>query len=199
MSKLRENIDFTEGDLATPAEGDFAPYVIFTQLREGGPFIYAGWVDAIDDRMALQFGREHYGQDQQCVGVWAIARSAISGTGGEYPASDEEGPRRPFEVFTQQRSGDQHVAAGSIDAASGVEAIAAAREAVTGGEPPHSIWVVPRDLIAATKRGDVIWRMTSQDYRMARGYAADVRRKWEEVRARQDLEEYERDDLKEAF
>jgi 1,2-phenylacetyl-CoA epoxidase PaaB subunit len=199
MSKVRENIGFNEGDLETPAEGDFAPYVIFTQLREGGPYIYAGWVDAIDDRMALQFGCEHYGQDQECVSVWAIPRSAISGTTGEHPASDEQGPRRPFEVFTQKRSGDQHIAAGSVEAASGAEAIAAARETLIGAEASHSIWVVPRDRIAATSRGDVIWRMTSQDYRMARGYAADVRKKWEQVRARRDLEEYEKDDLEEAF
>ena len=199
MSKIRENIDFTEGDLEAPAEGDFAPYVIFTQLKESGPHIYAGWVDATDDRMALQFGREHYGQDQACVSVWAIPRPAISGSTGEYPASAEPGPRRSFEVFTQKRSGDQHVAAGSVEAASGAEAIAAARELLAGSEPPHCIWVVPRDRIASTSRGDVIWRMTDQDYRMARGYAADVRRKWEEVRARRDLEEYEKDDLEEMF
>jgi len=199
MSKVRENIDFTEGDLEAPAEGDFAPYVIFTQLKESGPHIYAGWVDAIDDRMALQFGREHYGQDQACVSVWAIPKAAISGTTGEYPASPETGPRRAFEVFTQQRSGDQHVAGGSVEAASPAEAIVAARKGVAGAEAAHTIWVVPRDRIATTNRGDVIWRMTDQDYRMARGYAADVRRKWEEVRAQRDLEEYEKDDLEEAF
>jgi 1,2-phenylacetyl-CoA epoxidase PaaB subunit len=199
MSKVRENVDFHEGDLDAPAEGDFAPYVIFTQLKEAGPYIYAGWVDAIDDRMALQFGCEHYGQDQACVSVWAIPRAAISGTTAEYPASAETGPPRAFEVFTQKQSGDQHIAGGSVEAVSPAEAIAAARKAVAAADAAHSIWVVPRDRIAATSRGDVIWRMTSQDYRMARGYAADVRRKWEEVRARKDLEEYERDDLEEAF
>jgi 1,2-phenylacetyl-CoA epoxidase PaaB subunit len=199
MSKVRENIEFNEGDLEAPAEGDFAAYVIFTQLKESGPHIYAGWVDAIDDRMALQFGCEHYGQDQACVGVWAIPKTAISGTTGEYPASEEAGPRRAFEVFTQNRSGDQHIEAGSVEAASGAAAIAAARTSITGADAAHTIWAVPRDRIAATKRGDVIWRMTSQDYRMARGYAADVRRKWEQVRAQQDLREYEKDDLKETF
>jgi hypothetical protein len=59
--------------------------------------------------------------------------------------------------------------------------------------------VVPRDRIAATSKGDVIWRLTDQDYRMARGYAADVREKWEKIRTRRDLEEYKKDDLKESF
>jgi hypothetical protein len=34
---------------------------------------------------------------------------------------------------------------------------------------------------------------------MARGYAADVREKWEKIRTRRDLEEYKKDDLKESF
>ena len=67
MSNIRDNIPTPAGDLAFPAEGDLAPYVIFTQLKEGGPHIYAGWLDAADDAMALQFAKEHYGQDQVCV------------------------------------------------------------------------------------------------------------------------------------
>ena len=199
MSKLRQNIEISEGDLESPAEGDFAPYVIFMQLTEGGPHVYAGWVDAVDDRMALQFGREHYGQDQKCVGLWAIPRPAISGTGREYPTSNEDGPRRTFEVFTQKRSCDQHIGAGSVEAANSEAALRAAQQELTGDDIPHRIWVVPRDRIAATDKGDVIWRLTDQDYRMARGYASDVREKWETIRARRDQEEYEKDDLKEMF
>ena len=45
----------------------------------------------------------------------------------------------------------------------------------------------------------MIWRYTSQDYRMARGYASDVRAKWEKIRAERDIKEYEKDDLKEMF
>ncbi|MHC4993088.1 MAG: hypothetical protein ACYTGC_19115 [Planctomycetota bacterium] len=199
MSKLRQNIDINQGDLDTPAEGDFAPWVIFTQLTEGGPFIYAGWVDAVDERMALQFGREHYGQDQKCVGLWAIPRPAIAGTSSEYPTSGEDGPRQTFEVFTQKRSGDQHRGAGSVEATSSAAALEAAQQKFIDRDTPHSIWVVPRDRIAATGTGEVIWRLTDQDYRMARGYASDVREKWEQVRAQRDLEEYEKDDLKETF
>ena len=63
MSKLREELDIIEGDLSTPPEGDLAPYVVFTQLTRGGPYIYAGWIDACDDAMAIQFAREHYGRE----------------------------------------------------------------------------------------------------------------------------------------
>jgi 1,2-phenylacetyl-CoA epoxidase PaaB subunit len=144
MSKLRQNIEINEGDLETPAEGDFAPYVIFTQLTEGGPPVYAGWVDAADDRMALQFGREHYGQDQKCVGLWAIPRPAIAGTGREYPTSSEDGPRRTFEVFTQKRSGDQHVGAGTVEAANSEAALQAARRNFSDDDTPHSMTGSPR-------------------------------------------------------
>ena len=45
----------------------------------------------------------------------------------------------------------------------------------------------------------MIWRHTSQDYRMARGYSAAVREKWQTIRAERDLREYEKDDLREMF
>lgn len=195
MSKLRDNVDLTDGELESPLEGDLKPYVIFTQLKPQGPHIYAGWVDAADDAMAIQFSREHYGQDQECVSIWAIPRSAIAGTETEYPPSSDAGASRPFEVFLQKRSGDQHRHAGTVEADNSQAALDAARQEHSG----HSLWVVPRDEIIATREGDVIWRYTSQDYRMARGYSAHVREKWEKIRAERDIDEYEKDDLKEMF
>lgn len=195
MSKLRESVSIAEGDLASPAEGDLGAYVIFTQLKQGRPHVYAGWLDATDDGMAIQFAREHYGQDQECVSIWAIRRDSIAGTEPEHPASGSRGPMRTYAVFTQKRAGDQHVFAGSVEATSSLEALGAARR----DNDQHSVWVVPRDEIAHTDSDDVIWRLTDQSYRMARGYAAGVREKWEQIRARRDIEEYEKDDLKEAF
>src|SRR3990172_1441976 len=102
MSRLRENVAAAEGGIETPAEGDLAPYAVFTQLRPGEPHVYAGWLDAPDDRLALAFAREHYGRDQECVSIWAVRRSAIAGMEKELPASRQEGPRRTFEVFLQE-------------------------------------------------------------------------------------------------
>jgi len=198
MSKLRDNVQLIDGDLQSPAEGDIAAYVIFTRLTETSPHLYAGWLDAIDETMALQFAREHYGQDQKCVGLWAIPRSAISGTEARYRPSSTKGRVRDFEVFFQPRAGDQHVWVGSVQAPSPDGALRAAQEQFDS-DGANCIWVVPRDRIATTHKDDLIWRYTSQDYRMARGYAADVRRKWQKIRAERDLKEYEKDDLKETF
>ena len=199
MSKLRENVTIFDGELEAPAEGDLKPYVIFTQLRTGGPHLYAGWVDAADDDMALQFAREHYGQDQECVNIWAIPRSALAGTEPEYPTSRRDGLPRTFQVFIRKRSGDPHASAGTVEAPHSEAALKAAREQHSGGRPPSSLWVVGRDEIAATRQGDVIWRLTDQTYRLARGYSNEVRAKWEKIRAEKDLQEYEQEDLKESF
>ena len=198
MSKLRQDVALVEGDLETPAEGDLAPYVVFTQLTSSGPYIYAGWLDAVDDGMAIQFACEHYGQDRECVSVWAIPRNAIAGTEARYAPGPEDGSTRPFEVFVQTEAGGLYKSVGSVEATSSESALDAARQP-HGGDKVNSIWVVPRDRIAATREGDMIWRYTSQDYRMARGYSAAVREKWQRVRAERDLREYERDDLKEMF
>ncbi len=197
MSKLRDDITIIEGDLDAPIEGDLAPFVIFTQLVTGRPYIYAGWVDAIDEAMAIQFGREHYGQDQKCVGLWAIPKPAIT-VGG----SEEAGGAAvtgPYEVFLRADSGEPHRSAGCVEAESGHEALETARRDISGATEALSIWVAPSERIVATGPDDVIWRLTDQSYRMARGYASDVKAKWEEIRARKDIEEYEKDDLKEMF
>ena len=75
----------------------------------------------------------------------------------------------------------------------------AKKELGAKAEAMHSIWVVPTDVITSTNPDDLIWRHVDQSYRLARGYAKDVRDKWEHVRAKQDVDEYQKDDLKETF
>ena len=198
MSKLRDDVSIVEGDLEVPAEGDLKAYVVFTQLARGRPFVYAGWLDASDDAMALQFAREHYGRDQKCTAVWAIPRPAIAGTGAEFAPSAEKGSMRTFQVFTQKAGGDPYLSAGSVEAESSADALDAARTR-SAGEEPDSVWVVPGAAIIATDQDDLVWRLTDQTYRMARGYSAEVRAKWEEFRKRPDLDKYEKEDLEESF
>ena len=199
MSKIREQITLVEGDLDTPIEGDLEPYVIFTQLATGRPYIYAGWVDAIDEAMAIQFAREHYGQDQKCVGLWAIPKPAITAGGSEEAGGAAVTVGGRYEVFLRAESGEPHQSVGCVEAESGQEALEIARRDIAGAAEAYSIWVAASERIVATGPADVIWRLTDQTYRMARGYASEVRAKWEEVRARKDIEEYEKDDLKEMF
>lgn len=81
MSRLRDHLQLPpEGELTAPAMGDAKPYEVFIQLIRGKPHIHAGTVDAVDDAMALQFAREHYGQDQACVHIWVVPRAAMVGT-----------------------------------------------------------------------------------------------------------------------
>ncbi len=129
MSRLRDQLELPkEGELRVPTEGDLEPFEVFVQLQRGKPHIHAGTIDAADAVMALQFAREHYGQDQACVHIWVVPRAAMLGT--EYDR-------------------------------------------------------------------DVITRYTDHSYRYARGY--NVRKKWERFRSKEDLAEYEKGDLKEAF
>ena len=51
----------------------------------------------------------------------------------------------------------------------------------------------------ATAEGDVIWRSPDQSYRLARGYAKDVKEKWIAIRNRNDYEQYAEDDLEKTF
>lgn len=129
MSQLRDQLPLPhEGELTLPREGDLKPFEVFVQLQRGKPHVHAGTLDAADAAMALQFAREHYGQDQACVHIWVVPREAMAGT-----AYDR----------------------------------------------------------------DVITRYTDRSYRHARGY--QVRKRWQQFRSKEDVAEYEKGDLKEAF
>jgi ring-1,2-phenylacetyl-CoA epoxidase subunit PaaB len=78
---LRESLALPKGgELALPPEPDAQPFEVFVQLARGKPHVHAGTVDAPDAEMALQFAREHYGQDQACVHIWVVPRAAMLGT-----------------------------------------------------------------------------------------------------------------------
>ncbi len=81
MSRLRDQLQLPkDGELKSPPTGDAKPYEVFIQLVRSKPHVHAGTVDAVDDEMALQFAREHYGQDQACVHIWVVPRAAMLGT-----------------------------------------------------------------------------------------------------------------------
>ena len=129
MSRLRDRLQLPgPGEAEGPALGDARPYEVFIQLQRGKPHVHAGTVDAVDADMAMQFAREHYGRDQQCVHIWICPREAMTATNYD---------------------------------------------------------------------NDLLWRTTDQSYRLARGY--QVHNRWMKFRQKKDVEEYEKEDLKEAF
>jgi 1,2-phenylacetyl-CoA epoxidase PaaB subunit len=196
MSKIREQFAAPPPTpLAVEPTGDLKPYVIFTQLRANGPYIYAGWLEAADDDMAMAFAKEHYGQDQECVNIQAIRREDITSSDGLYTGSAANGS---YSVFTQKKAGDLWLSAGTVDEATPQAAIETARKVIKQAAAAHAIWVVPVDRIIST-HGDLIWRHTDQSYRLARGYGREVRAKWIAFRDEKKLAEYEKDDLAEAF
>ncbi|TWT43721.1 1,2-phenylacetyl-CoA epoxidase, subunit B [Phycisphaerae bacterium RAS1] len=113
--------------------------------------------------------------------------------------SPAEGDLKAYEVFIQLERGKPHVHAGGLDAPDDEMALLFAREHYGRDQPCVQVWVVPRDAIRRTNYDeDVVFRLSDQSYRQAKGYL-DVRKKWETFRARKAVDEYQKDDLKEAF
>lgn len=201
MSKIRQNLDTSKPDAPIDAEpiGDLKPYVVFTQLKEGGPHIYAGWLEAADDEMAHVLSKEHYGRDQECVGFWAIERKNMHSSDGLYAIDDPPGGAATYHVFTQKKAGDLFLEAGDVEAGSPSDAVEEARRAKPQAKKAHCVWVVPQGSVVDTEPGELIWRHTDQTYRLARGYTKAVKEKWKQFRGDDALKEYEKEDLKEEF
>lgn len=198
MSKLRQAPPTPKGDLSPPGH-DMRAYVVFTQLNDKVPHVYAGWLDAPDDHVALNFAREHYGRDQECVSLWLAPREFVAGMRINAEASAEPVAEREYRLFTQKESGDQHREATVVRADCAARALEIARRELPNAAELHSIWAIPVVEIIATAPGEMIWRTTDQTYRLARGYSRTVREKWEQIREEKALREYEKSDLTEAF
>lgn len=200
MSKLRQQLDLsnTESPIEVEPIGDLKPYVVFTQLKEGGPHIYAGWLEAVDDAMALSLSKEHYGRDQECVGIWAIVRDDLYSSDGLYTMAQPPAGDATYAVFTQKRAGDVFLEAGEVQAGGPGDALEGAR-AKPQAAKAHCVWVAPIERIVATAHGELIWRHTDQTYRLARGYTKGVKEKWKQFRGDDAMKEYEKEDLKEEF
>lgn len=200
MSKIRQDVPRTDSGLSAREEPDLRGYVILTQLKKGGPFVYAGWLDAPDDEMAMILAKEHYGQDQKCEAIWAAPREFIGGLRENMDAAEEPvDESRPYQIFVQPNAGDQHESSVEVTATSASAGLDQARRTIDGAMDMHNLWAIPKSEIIATKPGELIWRHTDQTYRLARGYSKDVREKWQKIRAERDIKAYERDDLQDTF
>ncbi|HEY3242894.1 MAG TPA: phenylacetic acid degradation protein [Phycisphaerae bacterium] len=80
LSRIRANIPDKSAEPALPAEPELKAYEVFIQLKRSEPHVHAGSLDAPDDEVALEFAREHYARDQQCVHIWVVPRAAIVAT-----------------------------------------------------------------------------------------------------------------------
>lgn len=199
MSKIREQFSAPPAEpLAASPTGDLRPYVVFTQLKANGPYIYAGWLEAADDDMAMAFAKEHYGQDQECVNILAIDRRHVTSSDGLYSSSSAAPGKQSWQVFTQKKAGDLWLSAGTIEADSPSAAIDAAKASIRQAAAAHVVWAVEAAHVIST-HGDLIWRHTDQTYRLARGYGREVRAKWIAFRDEKQLAAYEKDDIVEAF
>ena len=115
-------------------------------------------------------------------------------------ATAPERDSRPYEVFLQLVRGQPHVHAGTVDADDPKLALEYARKHYGRDQECVHMWVVPRDAIISTSyQDDIIWPLTDQGYRLVRGYAVDVRKKWERFRSKEAVDEYETEDIKDTF
>jgi ring-1,2-phenylacetyl-CoA epoxidase subunit PaaB len=80
VSKLRDQHREFPDDLPPEADANISSWAVFTQAKRGDGHVLAGWLEAPDAEMALQYAREHYGQDQPCTNIWVVPSDAITAT-----------------------------------------------------------------------------------------------------------------------
>lgn len=202
MSKVRQQDLTFASELPDPTP-DARHWVIYTRKRDGTPFKWAGYIDAPDVELALQFAREHYGLDEACVGI--LTHEHEDAVDGEYslkplePGNGTGDDGRPWTVFTLERRGGNHQTAGTVHAPDAAAAIDRGRAAFANARV-RSIRVVPTDKIHETTAEELlIWRTHDMDYKLARGYSKTVRAKWTQIRDEPDYEDYRREDIAKHF
>jgi ring-1,2-phenylacetyl-CoA epoxidase subunit PaaB len=113
-------------------------------------------------------------------------------------ASPPEGDLKPYEVFVQVERGKPHSHAGSVDASDDQMALLFAREHFGRDQECVQIWVVPRHAIIRTDyEKDMVFRLSDQSYRFAKGY--NVGEKWRKFMSQKEYDSYKGGDIKEHF
>lgn len=205
MSKIRERTFDFEQELPAPTDGTVISYIAYTCRKEGIPHRYAGYLNAPDIDLAIEYACEHYGQDEVCTNIWVHEVEAMvetpcaeqtidpaTGTDGDDVDTDPA-----WVIFTQKHRGDIHIETGALHAPDAQTALS--RAIARHGEGTVQVRVVPLDRIDTTAPDQLIWRTHDQSYRLARGYSKSVRTKWAAVRKAEDINEYTKDDLEKHF
>lgn len=131
------------------------------------------------------------------MGLSPIRANVPDYQGQELP-DPPEAEMRAYEVFVQLERGRPHMHAGSVDAPDDEMALLFAREHYGRDQPCVQLWVVPRDAILRTDaQRDLVFRLTDQSYRFARGY--NVGEKWRRFMDERHYREYQKEDLREHF
>ena len=112
-----------------------------------------------------------------------------------------DGESETYEVFVQWKAGGRHEHVGEVEAGNGEEAKNKCIEQFVDGKEYYTIWTAPiSKLTKIDGASDMIWRETTdQGYRLPRGYSRVVRQKWDALRAKQAVDTYQEEDLKETF
>ena len=124
MSKLRQrDFNFAE-ELPPHADGVMHSYIVYTARKADAPHRYAGYLNAPDIDLAVEYACEHYGQDEVCSGIWvhlvddlletACSEDTIDPSTGSDGDDTESDPG--WIAFTQKHRGDIHIEAGTVHA-----------------------------------------------------------------------------------
>lgn len=202
MSKRRDIMYDFDGDLPS-GKPDDRHWVVYTRKKRGGPARWAGYLDAVDVPLALQYAREHYGQDEACTGILIHEHEALRDSeygidaiaGGDAAGDDGDA----WIVFSQRRRGAIHIEVGQVQAPDAETAIARARSAFADGRVSNLRVVRSMDCHETTPDELAIWRDHDMSYKLARGYSKDVRAKWALFRSRADDDTYASEDIKDHY
>jgi 1,2-phenylacetyl-CoA epoxidase PaaB subunit len=202
MSKRRDIMYDFDGDLPE-GKSDDAHWAVYTRKKQGGPARWAGYLDAVDVALALQYAREHYGQDEACMGIVIHRHEALTDSeygitpidGGDAAGDDGE----TWIVFTQRRRGMIHIEAGTVQAPDATTAVARARSAFADGRISNVRVVRQADCHQTTPDELAIWRDHDMSYKLARGYSKSVRSKWAHFRSQADVDQYASEDIKDHY
>jgi ring-1,2-phenylacetyl-CoA epoxidase subunit PaaB len=146
----------------------FGTFEVFVQPKEGKPFQHEGIVHAPNLEMAYVLAKEAFTRRFTCVSLYVADTRNVyvspltEGTTNAYDLleheSDFSGERATFEIFHLIKRGKQHIHAGTVEAASPLQAMREASHKLRGDKMVYNVWAIrSSDIRFTTPEDKDLW------------------------------------------
>lgn len=171
-----------ESIVSKVALDQFGTFEVFVQPKEGKAFQHEGIVHAPDLELAYVLAKEAFTRRFTCTSLYVVDTRDVyispttEGDQSAYNLIDapqtSNGTKASYEIYHLMKRGKQHLHAGTVEAATPLEAMYIAKQKFGTDKPVYNVWAIRTDTIrfTTTEERDLWNTLPEKKFRDATDY-----------------------------